>query len=197
MEGGDLRQLIYRPSYFSANLVRQFMAELVYGLNELHKIGVIHRDLKPENIMVTTTGLFDYPGDHSFPPNLTTRDVMVIVKLADFGLAREISSKPPYTEYVSARWYRAPELMLKSRNYSVPVDMWALGTVMAEVINLKPLFPGSGDIDQVGKIYEVLGDPAGEYIDPDGNTFGGGRWMEGVRLGKSLGFAFSRVSALD
>jgi serine/threonine protein kinase len=54
------------------------------------------------------------------------------VKVADFGLAREIRSRPPYTDYVSTRWYRAPELLVGSTNYNSPVDIYALGCVFAE-----------------------------------------------------------------
>lgn len=65
-----------------------------------------------------------------------------IVKVADFGLAREIRSKPPYTDYVSTRWYRAPEVLLRSKNYTAAIDMWAIGCVAAELFMLRPLFPG-------------------------------------------------------
>ncbi|XP_016207474.1 cyclin-dependent kinase F-4-like isoform X2 [Arachis ipaensis] len=62
---------------------------------------------------------------------------------SDFGLAREISSQPPYTEYVSTRWYRASEVLLQSYLYSSKVDMWAMGAIMAELFSLRPLFPGA------------------------------------------------------
>lgn len=121
--------------------------------------------MKPENILVTTVGLHDYQSVSPIAPRngSTEKDVVVIIKLADFGLARETKSKPPYTEYVSTRWYRAPEVLLLSKDYSNPVDMWALWTIMAELVNLRPLFPGSGQIDQVARICEVLGDPSDEY----------------------------------
>jgi serine/threonine protein kinase len=69
------------------------------------------------------------------------------VKLADFGLAREIRSRPPYTDYVSTRWYRAPELLLRSTNYNSPIDIFALGCIMAELYLLRPLFPGNSEVD--------------------------------------------------
>ena len=69
------------------------------------------------------------------------------VKLADFGLAREIRSRPPYTDYVSTRWYRAPELLLRSTNYNSPVDIFACGTIMAELYLMRPLWPGSSEMD--------------------------------------------------
>lgn len=79
------------------------------------------------------------------------------VKICDFGLAREIRSKPPYTEYVATRWlfcnklicdrYRAPELILSASNYNSPVDIFALGCIMAELYNLSPLFCGTSSLD--------------------------------------------------
>lgn len=69
------------------------------------------------------------------------------VKIADFGLAREIRSKPPFTDYVSTRWYRAPEVILRSPNYNSPIDIFAIGAIMAELYRLWPLFPGSSEKD--------------------------------------------------
>ena len=74
------------------------------------------------------------------------------VKLADFGLAREIRSRPPYTDYVSTRWYRAPEVLLRSTYYSAAIDMWAMGAIMAELFTLRPLFPGSSEADEVSTL---------------------------------------------
>ena len=69
----------------------------------MHRLGFFHRDLKPENILAAGSDT---------------------VKIADFGLAREIRSRPPYTDYVSTRWYRAPEVLLRSTMYSAPIDIW-------------------------------------------------------------------------
>ncbi|GMN50255.1 hypothetical protein TIFTF001_019415 [Ficus carica] len=87
---------------------------------------------------------------------LVTNDVL---KIADFGLAREASSMPPYTEYVSTRWYRAPEVLLQSKSYAPAVDMWAAGAILAELFTLSPIFPGESEIDQLFKICCVLGTP--------------------------------------
>lgn len=62
---------------------------------------------------------------------------------ADFGLAREIRSRPPYTDYVSTRWYRAPEVLLRSPYYGKSIDLFAMGAIMAELYTLRPLFPGT------------------------------------------------------
>ncbi len=68
------------------------------------------------------------------------------IKIADFGLVREIRSRPPYTGYVSTRWYRAPEVLLRAGNYSAPIDMFAMGAIMAELYSLHPLFPGKTEV---------------------------------------------------
>jgi len=197
---GNLYQLIKsrkgRP--LAGGLVSSIFHQTVSGLHHIHLSGYFHRDMKPENLLVTTTGLYDYrPVSPVAPPNAPPeKDVVVIIKLADFGLARETKSKPPYTEYVSTRWYRAPEVLLRSRDYSNPVDLWALGTIMAELVNLRPLFPGQGEIDQVARICDLLGDPSDEYgLDSRGKSFGGGKWPRGIKMAKAVGFAFPKVSS--
>ena len=84
---------------------------MTMGLAYLHRNGYFHRDLKPENVLVQNETL----------------------KICDFGLAREIRSKPPFTEYVSTRWYRAPELLLRSGTYNSPVDIFALACIVIEL----------------------------------------------------------------
>lgn len=101
----------------------------------MHKHNYFHRDIKPENLLISND----------------------LVKIADFGLAREIRSQPPYTDYVSTRWYRAPEVLLRSTNYSSPIDLWAIGTIMAELYTFRPLFPGQNENDQLYKICSILG----------------------------------------
>jgi meiosis induction protein kinase IME2/SME1 len=227
MEGNLYHFMKFRKGRsLAGGLLSSISRQLVTGLHHIHSSGYFHCDLKPENVLVTTTGLVDYPcisptaplgtsqkdvlvsttglfGYQSLspvsPPNAPTeRDVVAIIKLADFGLARETKSKPPYTEYVSTRWYRAPEVLLLSRDYSNPVDMWALGTIMAELVNLRPMFPGSGQIDQVARICEVLGDPTDEYgVDARGKAIGGGGWSGGIQMASEIGFTFPKACFVD
>lgn len=100
-----------------------------------------------------------------------------IVKLADFGLARiyctsddnnsnnnynnnnDINRNGCMSHQVATRYYRAPELLFASRNYDFKVDIWAIGVVMGELLTLKTLFPGNNDIDQMYKVFQVLGTP--------------------------------------
>ncbi|XP_054780400.1 serine/threonine-protein kinase MHK [Prosopis cineraria] len=134
----NLYQLIKdRQKPFPEEEIRSFMKQVLRGLSHMHKKGFFHRDLKPENLLVTND----------------------VLKIADFGLAREVSSMPPYTQYVSTRWYRAPEVLLQSPCYTPAVDMWAAGAILAELFTLNPIFPGESEIDQLFKIYCVLGTP--------------------------------------
>lgn len=195
---GNLYHLIKtrKGRSLAGGLVSSIFRQIVLGLDHIHANGYFHRDMKPENVLVTTTGIFDYtPVFPHAPPNAPKeKDVIAIIKLADFGLARETNSSPPYTAYVSTRWYRAPEVLLFSRDYSNPVDMWAFGTIMAELVNLKPLFPGQDQADQVKKICEILGDPSDSYgFDADGIQIGGGPWFKGTNLASSMGFEFPKV----
>ncbi|NXM51100.1 ICK kinase, partial [Gymnorhina tibicen] len=144
-----------RNKLFPESTVRNIMYQILQGLAFIHKHGFFHRDLKPENLLC-------------MGPEL--------VKIADFGLAREIRSRPPYTDYVSTRWYRAPEVLLRSTCYSSPIDIWAVGCIMAEVYTLRPLFPGASEIDTIFKICQVLGTPKKND------------WPEGYQLSASMNF---------
>lgn len=86
----------------------------------MHKKNYFHRDLKPENLLCY----------HE------------TIKIADFGLAKEMDSKPPYTDYVSTRWYRAPEVLLRAPHYSEKIDIFAMGAILSELFTMRPLFPG-------------------------------------------------------
>lgn len=114
----DIMRERERP--FTEEEVRGLMTQLLQGLVHMHRSEYFHRDLKPENLLVTNN----------------------TIKIADFGLAREVSSEPPFTDYVSTRWYRAPEVLLQSSSYTPAIDMWAVGAILAELFTLCPLFPG-------------------------------------------------------
>jgi male germ cell-associated kinase len=114
-----------RKSPFPEQEVKSIMYQTILGLAYMHKHGFFHRDMKPENLLVKDD----------------------FVKVADFGLAREIRSRPPFTDYVSTRWYRAPEILLRSTQYNSPVDIFACGAIMAELYLMRPLFPGNNETD--------------------------------------------------
>ncbi|KAK3387648.1 kinase-like domain-containing protein [Podospora didyma] len=176
--------------------VKSILFQIMQGLEHIHAHNFFHRDIKPENILVSTSAHQDYANSFrrysamvtppSTPPAYT-------VKIADFGLARETQSKLPYTTYVSTRWYRAPEVLLRAGEYSAPVDIWAIGAMAVEVATLKPLFPGGNEVDQVWRVCEIMGSP-GNWYNKAGLRVGGGEWREGTRLAGKLGFSFPKMA---
>ncbi|CAD8141481.1 unnamed protein product [Paramecium pentaurelia] len=129
---------------------RYITYQIFKALKYIHSSGMIHRDLKPANILLNSE---------------------CQIKLADFGLARIVSTWEDdiLTDYVATRWFRAPEILLGSKCYSTGVDMWAMGCMMCEMIMGKALFSGTSTINQIEKIIDVLGLPTQEDI----QSFGG------------------------
>ncbi|RLN15099.1 hypothetical protein BBJ28_00009317 [Nothophytophthora sp. Chile5] len=133
-----------RRHYLKPDLVQSLMYQLVKSLDHMHNKGIFHRDIKPENILVEDS---------------------TKLKLADFGSCRGIYSKQPYTEYISTRWYRAPECLLTDGYYGPEMDMWGVGCVFFEITSLYPLFPGSNELDQIHRIHKILGTPAPDVLE--------------------------------
>ncbi|XXG97022.1 hypothetical protein Hte_003316 [Hypoxylon texense] len=195
---GNLYQLMKARDHkcLDNGSVKSILFQIMQGLEHIHAHHFFHRDIKPENILVTTSGHQDSVNSFrrysalmtppSTPPTYT-------VKIADFGLARETHSKLPYTTYVSTRWYRAPEVLLRAGEYSAPVDIWAVGAMAVEIATLKPLFPGGNEVDQVWRVCEIMGSP-GNWYNKAGARVGGGDWREGTRLAGKLGFSFPKMA---
>lgn len=162
----DLSQVIASPEPLSEDHIQFFVYQLLCGLQFLHSANVVHRDLKPSNLLIN-------------------RDCEL--RIADFGLARSLdeprdllpaddapdSAPQPaatrdlsrleapalMTQYVVTRWYRAPELLLLYDRYSLAVDMWSVGCILAELISRKPLFPGKDFLNQLQLIINLVGSP--------------------------------------
>lgn len=103
----------------------------------MHSQGIIHRDVKPENIIIDKK--------------------QAVVKLIDFGLA--IDQAKCSTDYIATRWYRAPENLLGTNEYTCAIDVFSLGCVIVELYLGSPFFPGANNLDQIDKIFNVLGYP--------------------------------------
>ncbi|CAK7270320.1 Cyclin-dependent kinase catalytic subunit [Sporothrix epigloea] len=124
------------------DIIKKFMSQLCAGIRYCHSHRILHRDLKPQNLLINKEG------------NL---------KLADFGLARAFGVPlRTYTHEVVTLWYRAPEILLGGHQYSTGVDMWSVGCIFAEMAIRKPLFPGDSEIDEIFKIFRLLGTPTEE-----------------------------------
>jgi len=107
--------------------VKRIIYSILKALSHIHRLGVFHRDVKPENIMLDNQQ----------------------IKLVDFGSCRGIHSIPPLTEYISTRWYRAPECLMTEGYYTEKMDNWSVGCVLFELLTFFPLFPGDNEIGQI------------------------------------------------
>ncbi|TQS35953.1 hypothetical protein Golomagni_03611 [Golovinomyces magnicellulatus] len=195
---GNLYQLMKAREHkcLDVSSVKSILFQIMQGLEHIHAHHFFHRDIKPENILVTTSGHQDTGSSFRRYSTLMTppsTPLTYTVKIADFGLARETHSKLAYTTYVSTRWYRAPEVLLRAGEYSSPVDLWAIGAMAVEIATLKPLFPGANEVDQVWRICEIMGSP-GNWHSKSGARVGGGEWKEGTRLANKLGFSFPKMA---
>ncbi len=127
-------------SYKDPLRVKRYLYQMLDGIAYCHSHRILHRDLKPQNLLI------DRANDK--------------LKLADFGLARAFGIPlRPFTHEVITLWYRAPEILLGSKHYSTPVDLWSIGCIFAEMVNQKPLFPGDSEIDEIFKIFQIRGTP--------------------------------------
>lgn len=194
---GNLYQLMKSRDHkpFDGASVKSILCQILSGLEHIHDHHFFHRDIKPENILVSSSAT---ETGHSFkrysslmtPPSTPAN---FSIKIADFGLARETQSRIPYTTYVSTRWYRAPEVLLRAGEYSAPVDIWAVGAMAVEIATLKPLFPGGNEVDQVWRVCEIMGSP-GTWVNRHGQKVGGGEWKDGIKLAQKLGFSFPKMA---
>jgi cell division cycle 2-like protein len=124
---------------FSLSQLKCLFYQVLKGVEYIHKNWIMHRDLKTSNILYSKNG---------------------ILKIGDFGLARKFGNPlKPYTQLVVTLWYRAPELLLNIDKYGTSIDIWSSGCILAELFLGEPLFQGEDEIDQLHKIFKILGTP--------------------------------------
>jgi len=131
------KKLVFMPQD-----VKSWMLMISRGLYECHSRFILHRDIKPNNVLISKRGE---------------------VKLADFGLSADFGFPVrQMTNQVITRWYKAPELLLGSTNYTFSIDIWALGCLFAELLLRTPYLPGSDDVHQLELTFTALGTPTEE-----------------------------------
>lgn len=140
----DLHTVICSEQPLGEDHVQFFVYQILRALLYVHSANVVHRDLKPLNVLVNQN---------------------CDIKLCDFGLARGRAGFSQEdddflrTEYVGTRWYRAPEIVLTSMEYTAAVDLWSVGCILGELIGRAPIFRGNDFLDQIRSICAVLGTP--------------------------------------
>uniref|UniRef100_A0A7S4VRV9 Mitogen-activated protein kinase n=1 Tax=Alexandrium monilatum TaxID=311494 RepID=A0A7S4VRV9_9DINO len=137
----DLHKVIYSKQVLNDEHHQYFSYQILRGLLYLHSANVVHRDLKPSNILVNKN---------------------CDLKICDFGLARGFGNDeedPTLTDYVVTRWYRAPEVVLLASEYTKSIDVWSVGCILCELIGRRPIFTGKDHLDQIKKIFQVIGTP--------------------------------------
>lgn len=153
----DLGSIIKSTQELSIAHIQFFLYQILRGMKYVHSAGILHRDLKPRNLLVNSN---------------------CDLKICDFGLARadipELYEAGAMTDYISTRWYRAPELLLGSEDYTGAVDMWSIGCIFAEMLLRKPLLPGQDSENQLELIVGLLGLPDKKFI----ANYSGGRLTE-------------------
>ncbi|TVU12454.1 hypothetical protein EJB05_46102, partial [Eragrostis curvula] len=140
----DLHQRIYSNEPLTEQHFKYFLYQILRGLKYIHSANVLHRDLKPSNLLLNSN---------------------CDLKICDFGLARPISLTDQMTEYVVTRWYRAPELLLYSSEYTAAIDVWSVGCIFMELMDRKPLFPGRGTFHQLKLLMELIKTPDESDLD--------------------------------
>lgn len=135
----DLKKFLDTERELTGQVIKSLLHQLLRGVSFCHDRRVLHRDLKPQNLLINKE--FE-------------------LKLADFGLARAFGIPVrSYTHEVVTLWYRAPDVLMGSRKYSTPVDLWSVGCIFGEMASGRPMFPGTSDHDQLIRIFKVLGTP--------------------------------------
>ncbi|KAL5277452.1 GSK3B family protein [Megaselia abdita] len=138
------RQYAKTKQTIPINFIRLYMYQLFRSLAYIHSLGICHRDIKPQNLLLDPE--------------------TAVLKLCDFGSAKQLLHGEPNVSYICSRYYRAPELIFGAINYTTKIDVWSAGCVLAELLLGQPIFPGDSGVDQLVEVIKVLGTPTREQI---------------------------------
>ncbi|KAL7538393.1 hypothetical protein ACHAWF_006075 [Thalassiosira exigua] len=162
---------------FAQSEAKHMMHQMLSAMAHVHERWFVHRDMKTSNVLVHKTGR---------------------IALCDFGLARkyEVPARK-MTQMVVTLWYRSPELLFGESKYGPEIDMWSIGCIFGELLTKDAILKGNGELDQIQKIFKLLGTPTDtswpEFSSlPSAGTF---KWKnkDGSRLGQQ--FAINSFSA--
>ncbi|XP_065012160.1 mitogen-activated protein kinase kinase kinase 3-like [Musa acuminata AAA Group] len=151
VSGGSIYKLLQEYGPFGESLIRNYTAQILSGLAYLHGRNTVHRDIKGANILVDPNGE---------------------IKLADFGMAKHISSYTSIRSFKGSPYWMAPEIVMNSSGYDLSVDIWSLGCTIIEMASSKPpwsQFEGVAAIFKIGNSKDIPEFP--DYFSSEGKEF--------------------------
>lgn len=151
VSGGSIHKLLQEYGPFREPVIRNYTAQILSGLAYLHGRNTVHRDIKGANILVDPTGE---------------------IKLADFGMAKHVSSYTSIRSFKGSPYWMAPEVIMNSAGYNLSVDIWSLGCTVLEMATSKPpwsQYEGVAAIFKIGNSKDIPEIP--DYISSDGKHF--------------------------
>ena len=150
----EIRQNTLKKRTLPLEQIQRYIKHLMKGLEHIHSLGICHRDVKPQNMLIDAK--------------------MEILKICDFGSSKRLTPDEPNISYICSRFYRAPEILFGSTNYTTAIgkfvtsimpmscylDIWSAGCVLAEMILGKPLYSGRNTLEQLHEIIKINGTPS-------------------------------------
>lgn len=159
----DLSGLLHNEAFtksFNISHIKYFLCQILNALEYCHETALIlHRDIKSSNLLVDNHGVVkiaDFGLARQFIPELTTSNKRIAIKHESIN-RNNIQYPRKYTNRVVTLWYRAPELLLSDQHYTSSVDLWSVGCVFAELLFNKPIFQGKNEMEQWFQIIDICG----------------------------------------
>ncbi|KAH1251224.1 Mitogen-activated protein kinase kinase kinase 3 [Glycine max] len=151
VSGGSIHKLLQEYGSFKEPVIQNYTRQIVSGLAYLHGRNTVHRDIKGANILVDPNGE---------------------IKLADFGMAKHINSSASMLSFKGSPYWMAPEVVMNTNGYSLPVDIWSLGCTIIEMATSKPpwnQYEGVAAIFKIGNSKDMPEIP--EHLSNDAKNF--------------------------